>query len=146
MLSMEQIKRDSNEFGGFQVERLPEGELAQRLCARRFCGAEGYLQLVIPFEIPKMYRIVCKRHFVMMMMISAAAMGDPSPVGEARRIAEAIGFDWALMGEIEPLNIMTPESFVCSKCGEKMLPETVGMYKGLRWIHTCGEPNRPRED
>lgn len=139
-MMMEQIKRNPDEFGGLQVRLLTENEMLQRLCARRFCSSGGHIQISIPFETPPMYRIFCKRHFVMLMMVSAAAMGDPSPVGEAQRISDVIGFDWKEMSSIEPLHLITPDSFVCSICGGRLMSETAGMYKGLRWIHTCGEP------
>lgn len=32
-----------------------------------------------------------------------------------------------------------PEDFRCSVCGGGYIPETIGMYAGKRYIHTCGD-------
>lgn len=32
-----------------------------------------------------------------------------------------------------------PEDFECSRCGGGYLVETIGMFAGKRYIHTCGE-------
>lgn len=37
------------------------------------------------------------------------------------------------------LTLCDPELFVCAKCGGRMMPETVGMLSGIRWLHSCGE-------
>jgi len=85
-----------------------------------------------------MYRTVCGKHFVMIMMIAAAAMGDPSPLGEGRRIAEAMGLNWSpAVAELNVPQIIDPSVAVCARCGGKFEPEPIGMYAGKRWIHTC---------
>lgn len=37
-----------------------------------------------------------------------------------------------------------PADWECGTCGGKAAPESIGMYKGLRWIHTCGEVGEDR--
>jgi hypothetical protein len=39
----------------------------------------------------------------------------------------------------------TPQDWRCGECGGQLAPETIGMYKGTRWIHTCGESIRDHE-
>lgn len=133
---VERIKLNPDDHGGFQTKRLSREEAKERFCARRWCSDKGRVQIEIPFENPRMYQILCARHFIMMMIVSAAAMGDPSPLGEGQRIAEALGVDWDPPSLGSP-QLVDPEQFCCSRCGGRMMSETMGIYKGVRWIHTC---------
>ena len=38
-----------------------------------------------------------------------------------------------------------PEEWQCASCGGQAAPETVGMFTGRRWVHTCGESYADRE-
>lgn len=134
---VEKIKRDPNEFGGYQTHILQTAEIAERLCCTQFCGFPGVAQMKVPVENPEMYRILCARHFIRIVMTVAAAIGDPSPVEEARRVAQAIGYDWNRILELEPRYLVSPENFICAICGGGMLGETSGRYQGKRWVHTC---------
>lgn len=133
---MEKLKLNPDDHGGFQAKRLSRKEARERFCARRWCGDHGRVQVQIPFEIPPMYQVLCARHFILLVIVSAAAMGDPSPLGEGRRIAEALNVEW-----VPPVvgipQLVDPEQFCCSKCGGKMMSEPIGIYAGIRWIHTC---------
>lgn len=39
-----------------------------------------------------------------------------------------------------------PEDWECGVCGGKAAAETVGMFTGRRWVHTCGESLNDRRD
>jgi hypothetical protein len=43
----------------------------------------------------------------------------------------------------EPV-VCAPEDWECGACGGKAAPESLGMFSGLRWIHTCGETYEER--
>jgi len=134
---VEQLKHNQNDFGGFQTKRMTTQEAEQRMCARLWCGNKGLLQLSIPFEDPRMYRVLCATHFILVMVVAAAAMGDPSPIGEGRRIAEALGVDWNPQDSLKIQQVVDLENAICSRCGGQMMLESVGDYKAIRWSHTC---------
>lgn len=137
-MGMEQLKLDPSDFGGFQTQVLTVEEAAQRYCAKQFCASPGRIQMMIPGEGGKMFRVLCGRHFVMTMIIQAAVLGDPSPIGEGQRLAEKMGVP---LDGIDPaMNVPQVVDFntaICGRCGGGAIQETVGMFAGFRWIHTC---------
>lgn len=145
---MEIIKRNPNEFGGVQTTLLSETERAARLCAAKFCGHPGYVQQILPGSITeeltgRTYRVICKLHYILQTMLMAAGLGDDSPMGEARAAADEVGLDWAEFLKARPIPVpVQPQEFLCLLCGGRMMSETVGMFSGRRWIHTCGESSR----
>lgn len=134
---MEQLKTDPEDFGGFQTQILSVEEAAQRYCARRFCQDTGRVQMMIPGEGGKMFRLLCARHYIMVMIIQAAVLGDPSPIGEGRRLAEKMGVPLENIPELNAPQIVSFENSICERCGGGFISETVGMYAGRRWVHTC---------
>lgn len=134
-----QIKHEAEDFGGFQLSNLPYKDVSKILCARRFCGAHAAIQIMIPLEKPKMYRALCPKHFVLLCVVQSAAMGDPSPIGEGKRIADKLGIEWNSGWDLNSPALIDPEYVICSHCGGGMIGETGGAFKGKRWVHTCIE-------
>jgi len=129
------VKVYADEFGGFQVGRLPTEQVEARLCCARGCDRLGKVQI----DVPGGYRVVCGRHAVLVLMMTLGLLGDPSPVSEVREYAEQLGVDWQLLLQAEPIHPTLPENFSCLRCGGKYLAETIGMFRGTRYIHNCGE-------
>lgn len=143
---LEALKHNYEDFGGIQSFLLPQPMIEQRICCARSCPHSGFVQVQIPLETPEQYRVLCKSHYVLTCMMTAAALGDPAPAEEAKRVAEAINMDWStFLRVVEPKHAVQPENFICMKCGGAMVPETVGMYSGKRWVHTCGVSNSNRQ-
>lgn len=134
---MEQLKLNPDDFGGFQTQILTVEEAAQRYCCRRWCSSPGRIQMMIPGEGGKAFRVLCGRHFVMMMIIQAAVLGDPSPIGEGKRLAEKMGVPWENIPDLSVPQVVNFETAICERCGGGTIKETVGMFAGNRWIHTC---------
>lgn len=134
---MEIIKKDPDEFGGMQTKVLSVEEAKQRYCCRKFCATPGMIQMMIPGEAGKAFRVVCARHFIMLMIIQAAVLGDPSPVAEGKRLAEKYGIPFDNIPDVDVPQIVDFKTAICDRCGGKAFSETVGMYAGRRWIHTC---------
>ena len=134
---MEIIKRNPEEFGGMQTKILTVEEAAKRLCARAFCGSPGRVQTMIPGEGGRMFRVICGRHFVMMMIIQAAVLGDPSPLAEGRRLAAQFGIPFENIPDLDVPQIVNLDTALCERCGGGSIKETVGMFAGYRWVHTC---------
>jgi hypothetical protein len=137
---MEQMKHNSEEFGGIQSGRLKQHEIEQRMCCAQFCSLPGFTQIEIPLAVPEEYRVVCRKHYVLIALMVSASIGDPSPAMEAKRVAELINLDWrGFLESAEPKHAVQPENFTCMRCGGGMTKETTGMFAGRRWSHTCGE-------
>jgi hypothetical protein len=119
-------------------ELLYDSECMKRFCCAYGCARPGVSQMTIPGMDPRRYRVICSVHLVMLTMLTCAGVGDPSAFGEAQRVAQLIGLDWNELVDAEPLQVVSPEKFVCLHCGGRMQAETIGMYSGKRWIHTCG--------
>lgn len=134
---MEQLKLDPDDFGGFQSRVLTVEEAAQLYCARRFCHDRGRIQMMIPGEGGRAFRVLCGRHFVMLMIIQAAVLGDPSPIGEGRRLAEKMGVPFENIPSVDVPSVVKVESSICDRCGGGFTSETAGMFAGRRWVHTC---------
>lgn len=135
--AIEHLKLDPEDFGGFQTKVLTVEEAAKRYCSRRYCGQPGRVQMMIPGENGKLFRVVCGRHFVMLMVIQSAALGDPSPISEGKRLAEKMGINLEHFPEVKVPQVVGFDSAICSRCGGQAIMETVGMFAGLRWVHTC---------
>jgi hypothetical protein len=139
--SVEIIKRDPEEFGGLQFKFLDAHELAWRMCCRRGCSYPARVQLTQPRILssePASYRTLCAKHFVQLVLITNAFLGDPSPATEANAMADFLGVsgDWrraAVPG-------FHPEGSRCVECGGTFVAETTGMFSGKRYVHTCGVP------
>lgn len=140
LVDLESMKHDRNEFGGIQSRPLSQPEIQERLCCARSCGQYGFSQILIPLEVPEQYRILCKKHYILVWLMTSAAIGDPAPAEEAQRIAELINMDWGMfLRSFEPKFAVQPENFICMNCGGSLVPETAGMFAGKRWVHTCGQ-------
>jgi hypothetical protein len=133
---IEILKRNPHEFGGFQPFKLSDSEVRARMCCARHCSAYSIVQLAIPTGG---FRVVCGRHGVLGHMMMLGILGDTSPVGEIREICRILGLDFDAILKSEPKHPTLPENFICLRCGGGYLAETVGMYAGKRYIHTCGE-------
>jgi hypothetical protein len=135
MSDMEIQKRNPEEFGGFQEDRIIEpGQLALRMCCARGCSMPSIVQLAVPTGG---FRVVCGRHAVLSHMMVLGILGDTSPVAEIKTICEAIGLDFNAILKSEPVHPTLPENFTCLRCGGGYLVETIGMFKGKRFIHNC---------
>lgn len=134
---MEQLKHNPDDFGGFQTQILTVEEASQRYCCRRWCSSAGRIQMMIPGEGGKAFRVLCGRHFVMLMIIQAAVLGDPSPIGEGKRLAEKMGIPWDNIPDLNVPQVVSFDTAICERCGEGSVKETAGMYAGHRWVHTC---------
>jgi hypothetical protein len=141
---IDDLKINPEDFGGFQTSDLSLRDAQKRYCAAQFCSFPGWGQIVIPLTEPRSLRIVCRKHLVLYTLMISAILGDPSPTAEARRVADETGVDWGMFLEMtEPLKSpSSPENFICIRCGEGMIGETIGMYSGKRFVHTCGEAKR----
>lgn len=136
---IEILKRDPNEFGGIQFRSLTPEEIVQRTCAAKFCSWRGRSQVQIPsVENFPTFRVYCGPHWIKIQMMTAVLLGDPSPFEEARQLAEKLNIDWGLVASLQPKDALPPEAFICATCAGGMIVETVGMFTGKRYIHTCG--------
>ena len=149
MVMVEDIKRDPAEFGGVQDIIMVPDAIRRRYCAARGCGGAGYVQLGElrhPSSGLMLYRIFCRRHFVLLVLLQDIMLGDPSPTSEARNLAETIGVNLpmlqmdseALLG----IGLFNPEYARCVRCGGGFVGEVIGMFSGTRYIHTCGVPKQ----
>jgi hypothetical protein len=140
----EQVKLDPGDFGGFQIAPMSMEERAQRYCCAAGCAFPGFSQMTLRGiqgsapEQPREYRLLCKRHVVLYVLMVSAVLGDPSPSAEAREVADIIGLDWIELNG--PVTVFDPDRSRCVRCGGGMVAERVGMYSGTRYVHTCGEP------
>lgn len=134
---VEHLKLNPDDFGGFQTQVLTVEEASQRYCCRRFCGQPGRIQMMIPGEGGRLFRVLCSRHFIMLMIIQAAVLGDPSPLAEGRRLAEKMGVPWENIPDLNVPQVVNFDTAICDRCGGSAFKETVGMYAGFRWVHTC---------
>lgn len=135
-MSVEVFKRNASEFGGWQDHALGASEIRERLCCAAGCGWNGATQIWTASG----YRVVCKVHSVMLTVMMLGLLGDPAPIEEAKELAHMLGVDWKIILDSEPRQPCSPDAFICLTCGGVMISETVGMYSGRRWIHTCGVP------
>lgn len=133
MVLIEEHKIDPDEFGGIQPSRLSTPEIERRFCCARFCASMGVTQIAVPGG----FRIVCGRHGVLVYMMTLGILGDPSPVREVREYAAKLRTDWDSILQAEPKHPTLPENFSCLRCGGGYHVETIGMMKGIRYIHTC---------
>lgn len=140
-MSVERIKHDPKQYGGEQDHVLTFDELAQRLCVAKGCGGQGYCQTAIGLPgSAKTFRIVCRQHHLMIARAIGTVLGDPSEADEARDLASMLAITWDearkfSAGQATPIS---PEDWRCGECGGRLAPETVGMFAGTRWVHTCG--------
>lgn len=143
---MEQLKIHPEDFGGFQTRVLTVQEAAQRYCARRFCSDRGMIQTMVPGEGGRVFRVLCGRHFVMLMIIQAAVIGDPSPIGEGRRLADKMGVPFENIPDVDVPTVVSLDHAICDRCGGGFIKETAGMFAGARWVHTCLTEEERRAD
>lgn len=132
---VEGLKRNADDFGGFQPNRLSPVEIRERWCCAQFCAQGGSVQIPVPGG----FRIVCGRHAVLLHLITLGVLGDPSPIPEIQDYAEKLGVDWESILKTEPIHPTLPENFSCLRCGGRYHVEKIGMFKGSRYIHNCGE-------
>jgi hypothetical protein len=139
---MEQVKRNPMDFGGIQFSILTPEELPWRMCAARGCGYPGAIQMPQArlSNAGKSWRVLCIRHFIQVIFLIDAFLGDPSPATEAQHIADELGFigDALRNWKEDVTAVFNPEASRCSRCGGGWVAETQGMFTGRRYIHTCG--------
>jgi hypothetical protein len=141
--AIEQSKRDAREFGGLQFRHLSKEELVWRMCCARGCGYPAAMQMPQPRmsndDLPT-WRTLCSRHFIQVVFLMDAFLGDPSPATEAARFAEALGIvgDALRNWKEDVTAVFNPASSRCSRCGGGFVAETQGMFVGRRYVHTCG--------
>jgi hypothetical protein len=143
---MEDLKMDPRAFGGLQDSRLTPQEMAHRYCCVRECGHPGFVQLGLPRRSAQpelsLWRLLCRKHFVQIVYMQAAFMGDPSPEGEAREIAEVLGLGFDPLRDLQGASVFSPRFARCLDCGGGFAAEVLGMFSGQRYIHNCGVTNR----
>lgn len=150
---MEIIKRNPEDFGGFQDVVLTPEERVARYCAVAGCASSGYTQIGMPKyksdssqQPVSTYRLVCRLHVVLMTILIDSFYGDPSPLTEARKMAQHVGLDFVMLideasarpGGDEGLGLFNPAYARCVNCGGAFIGEKQGMYTGTRYVHTCG--------
>lgn len=137
--SYEALKRQAQQFGGIQYALLEAEEVKARLCAARWCGNPGIGQVIDA----EGYRVLCAAHMLRLYLVMYVLLGNPMYIDDAQRQAKALGIEWSAMLRDRPLpEPIAPEEFRCILCGGQMTAETVGMFSGRRWVHTCGEAKR----
>lgn len=143
---VEQVKRDPADFGGLQFRILTDDELKWRYCSARGCGYPAAIQMPQPRfpDEQRVWRTLCSQHFIQVVFVIDAFLGDPSPSSEANRLAEAIGYvgDPLRHWKDTPATVFNPAFARCARCGGGFTGETIGMYSGSRYIHTCGVTSR----
>lgn len=142
---VEFVKTNPDEFGGIQFECLPFPELAMRMCAYRGCSFPGQLQVPQPRLSdgePRSWRILCNKHLCQMVYVMDAFLGSPSPGSEAARFVEAFGLPASTLEHFRESAaiLFNPRFARCVDCGGSFVAETIGMFSGKRYIHTCGVP------
>ena len=151
VVRMEDLKRDPAEFGGVQDIVMRPEAIRQRYCAARGCGGAGYVQLGEirhPRSGVVLYRIFCRWHMVLLVLLQDVMLGDPSPTSEARNLALAVGVQPQLLAMIgaDPsavsgIGLFNPKYARCVHCGGGFVGEIAGMFSGTRYVHTCGVTN-----
>jgi hypothetical protein len=140
---MEEVKRNPMDFGGLQFTLLTKQEMAWRMCAAKGCGYPGAMQMPQPRlsnEAVKSWRVLCNRHFIQVIFLMDAFLGDPSPATEAQHLADQLGLvgDQFRNWKQDVTAVFNPEFSHCSKCGGGWVAEQQGMFSGRRYVHTCG--------
>jgi hypothetical protein len=131
----EALKHDPDEFGGVQYRLLSSEEIPERMCAAQFCGLNGFAQLPILGEEGQ-WRVVCRIHAFRASKMIGDALYNPAVIEEAERIAHRNGIPLQLGHKPEP-KFVQPREFRCDGCGGRMNVDTIGIYAGRRWTHTC---------
>jgi hypothetical protein len=150
---MEILKHNAQEFGGIQGSLMSAQEVAQRMCCAAYCGHFGFAQVLMSswgtlkrpvgaetFELQPSYtyRVICRRHFVIMALVQAHSLGDPLPLQAGKEAADAVGIDWSeIFAARTTPQPVRPGEFLCLDCGGIMMSETAGMPVGKRWVHNC---------
>jgi hypothetical protein len=140
----EEIKHDPSKFGGRQYGLLSLPEIGQRLCVAEGCGNPGYTQSAVSDdETPDQLRlfIVCQEHALAAALSLLFTIKDPDAIQRGAAIAANYGVDWNLYLH-KSVEVSLPNEWRCALCGGQMAPETAGMFKGQRWVHTCGITTR----
>lgn len=151
MSDMEEVKTNAADFGGIQSRVLTRKEIAWHMCCAKGCAFTGAVQVPLPRlsnEETPLWRILCQQHFIQIIFVMDAFLGDPSPASEASRMADALGYGG------DPLRhwkdsvalIFNPEFARCARCGGSFVAETIGMFSGKRYVHTCGITAAERRD
>jgi hypothetical protein len=159
---VETIKHDPEEYGGVQDRHLTPEERATRYCAVKGCASSGHAQIGLPKyniagaegEPVALYRLLCRKHVVEMTALIDCFYGDPSPLAEAKLMASHLGLEYSMLvdeSEARPdgadgLGLFNPIWARCVRCGGAFTAETVGMYTGLRFVHTCGVTLKEHRD
>ena len=142
---MEILKFTPEEFGGIQFESLTLAELALRMCAFRGCSLPGMVQVPQPRlddGEPASWRILCNKHLTQMVYVMDAFLGSPSPGSEAARFVEGLGLPGSTLDNFQSsaASLFNPRFARCVECGGSFVAETIGMFSGKRYVHTCGDP------
>lgn len=140
---MEETKTDAADFGGVQDRVLRRDEIAWRMCCARGCSFPGAVQMPMPRinnETTPLWRVLCRQHFIQIIFVMDAFLGDPSPASEANRLADVLGYggDPLRHWKDSTALVFNPEFARCASCGGGFVAETIGMFSGRRYVHTCG--------
>jgi hypothetical protein len=140
----EVIKHNPRQYCGWQTKALSESDVRQRLCVATGCNNPGYSQAVLGAtwgHKMNLAVIVCKRHMLLVSLDAWVRLGNPDAIDEAKNLAERLEIDWQ-PEEMKQTPISQPEDWRCGECGGQLAAETAGMFKGRRWVHTCGITTR----
>jgi hypothetical protein len=141
---MEDLKTDPEDFGGMQTAKLDYEQIAQRYCYAKGCAFKGVSQFgMLRFAgSVTTYRVICRRHMILMVLLQDMAMGDPSPTAEARALADLFQLNYVDLIDREPssldgIGLFNPLFARCARCGGSFVGESIGLFKGERFTHTC---------
>jgi hypothetical protein len=139
MEAAEILKTDPSDFGGIQYGLLDEDGCRVRLCCAQGCCRPGWTQLTVAFGAMPAYRIVCRVHAVLAMMLSLSALGDSVPSVDIVEMARALGVNLRDLLVSEPEVVSLPDKWRCFTCGNGLLFEHFGADDEYgAWIHKCG--------
>jgi hypothetical protein len=140
----EVIKHNPRQYCGWQTKALSESDVRQRMCVATGCSNPGYSQAVLGAtwgHKMNLAVVVCKRHMLLISLDAWVRLGNPDAIDEAKNLAERLEIDWQ-PEEMKQTPVSQPEDWRCGECGGQLAAETAGMFKGRRWVHTCGTTTR----
>jgi len=138
----EVIKHDPEDFGGRQFTGITDEEVQQRLCVAKGCGERAITQSgVMDAATPGELRIfvMCRGHLLATTLATLSVLGDPNAIHHVNALAEQLDYSLLELARLSMPVVVPPKDFRCADCGGgQMAAETQGMFRGKRWIHTCG--------
>jgi hypothetical protein len=133
------VKTDASDFGGLQYELLEESACRVRLCCAQGCCRPGWSQITVGYGSLPAFRIVCREHAVLAMMLSLSALGDSVPSVDIVDMASSLGVNLRDLLSAEPEVVSLPDRWRCFTCGNGLIFEHFGADDEYgAWIHKCG--------